>query len=79
MDIQAEKLNLIKWLTSVDEPSVIKQLIALKKKQQVDWWDEISDEEKAAIEEGLAQADAGLGEPAEEVTKRLRIKYGLNG
>lgn len=78
MDIQAEKLNLIKWLTDVNEPSVIKQFIALKQKQQVDWWDEISDEEKAAIEEGLAQAEAGQDEPVEELTKRLRNKYGLN-
>lgn len=72
MDIQAEKLNLIKWLTSVDEPSVIKQLIALKKKQQVDWWDEISDEEKTAIEEGLAQADRGDILSHEEVMTRYQ-------
>lgn len=72
MDIQAEKLNLIKWLTSVDEPSVIKQLIALKKKQQVDWWDEISDEEKTAIEEGLAQADRGDVLSHEEVMTRYQ-------
>ena len=59
MDIQAEKLNLIKWLTDVNEPSIIKRFIALKQEQQIDWWDKISDEEKAEIEEGLAQADNG--------------------
>ena len=59
MDIQAEKLTLIKWLTDVEEPSVIKQFIALKKEQESDWWDEIDDDEKAEIEEGLAEADRG--------------------
>ena len=59
MDIQAEKLTLIKWLTDVEEPSVIKQFIALKNKQESDWWDEIDDDEKAEIEEGLAEADRG--------------------
>jgi|GEM_PF-6697369 len=30
MDIQVEKLNLIKWLAKVNEPSVIKSFIELK-------------------------------------------------
>ena len=42
-------------------------------------WDTLSDSQKDAINEGLEQAEAGLGEPAEEVIKRLRNKYGLNG
>jgi hypothetical protein len=29
----------------------------LKNNQQKDWWDQISEEEKVEIEEGLAQAD----------------------
>jgi hypothetical protein len=32
MDIQAEKLDLIKWLAGINEPSVIKRFVALKKK-----------------------------------------------
>jgi len=59
MDIQVEKLNLIRWLTEVEEPSIIEQFIALKNEQQKDWWDEITNDEKADIEEGLAQADGG--------------------
>ncbi|MBS1527210.1 MAG: hypothetical protein JST19_16275 [Bacteroidetes bacterium] len=59
MDIQAEKLNLIQWLAGLNEPSIIKRFVALKKEQQVDWWDEIDDDERAEIEEGLAQADQG--------------------
>ena len=27
--------------------------------QQIDWWDNIDDDERAEIEEGLAQADRG--------------------
>jgi predicted transcriptional regulator len=72
MDIQAEKLNLIKWLTDVNEPSIIKRFIALKQKQQTDWWDEISAEEKAEIEEGLAQADNGEVIPHETVMAKYQ-------
>jgi len=72
MDIQAEKLNLIRWLADVNEPSVIKRFIALKQKEQIDWWDQISDEEKAEIEEGLAQADNGEVVPHETVMAKYR-------
>lgn len=67
MDIQAEKLDLIKWLTDISEPSLIKRLIDLKKEQEIDWWDTISPEEKVEIEEGLAQADRNELIPHEEV------------
>ena len=66
MDIQAEKLSLIKWLTDIEEPVVLQKLIALKNNQETDWWDEIDDEEKAEIEEGLAEADRGEGITHEE-------------
>lgn len=59
MDIQAEKLQLIEWLAKLNNTTVLKRFIALKKEQEKDWWDQIGKEEKAEIEEGLAQADKG--------------------
>jgi hypothetical protein len=44
----------------------------------IEEWDTLTDSQKEAINEGLAQAEAGEGEPAEEFIKRLRNKYGLN-
>ena len=76
MDIQVEKLNLIKWLTEVEEPSVIKQFIALKNEQQKDWWDEISEDERAGIEESLAEADRGDVLSHEEVMAKYQKYYG---
>lgn len=72
MNIQAEKLNLIKWLAGVNEPSIIKRFIALKEEQQVDWWDEIDAEERTEIEEGLVQADRGEVVPHEEVMSKYQ-------
>jgi predicted transcriptional regulator len=72
MDIQVEKLNLIKWLTEVEEPSVIEQFIALKNEQQRDWWEQISDDEKSDIEKGLAQADKGEVSTHEEVMAKYQ-------
>jgi len=70
MDIQIEKLKLIKWLTDVNEPSVIKRFIALKNKEAADWWDQIGEEERAEIEEGLAEADKGEVLSHEEVMSK---------
>jgi len=72
MDIQAEKLNLIKWLTSVDEPAVIERFIALKKEQHLDWWDTITDDERAEIEQGIAEADRGEILSHEEVMSKYQ-------
>ena len=71
MDIQAEKIHLIEWLASLNKPSVIKKLVALKEKE-TDWWDKISEEEKSEIKEGLAQADRGQVVPHRKVMDRYK-------
>jgi Arc/MetJ-type ribon-helix-helix transcriptional regulator len=38
-------------------------------------YDELTDDDVAAIEEGLAQADRGEGRPWEEVRAELKAKY----
>jgi predicted transcriptional regulator len=35
-----------------------------------DWWDEIDDEQKKAIDKGIAQLDNGEGIPNKEVMKK---------
>jgi hypothetical protein len=63
MDIQAD----ISWIRSelmkVQDPELIaafKSLLKYRnKKVESDWWDEISAEEKAEIQEGVAQIEAG--------------------
>lgn len=72
MDIEAEKLDLIRWLEDIDEPSVLKPFIALKKRQQADWWDQIGLQEMAEIEEGLLQADNGALENHEDVMAKYQ-------
>ena len=74
MDIQAEKLQLISWLSSLNNPDIIKQLVAIKEKQP-DWWDEISEAERSDIKEGLDQADRGLVVPHQLVMEKY--KHGI--
>ena len=59
MDIQVEKLALIKMLTETENPSIIKEIKKIFQREKSDWWDELSDEQKEAIEEGIKDADEG--------------------
>lgn len=68
MDMQAEKLGLIQWLAQLTDESMIAKIKALRN-EKADWWDEITVEEKAEIEEGLIQADKGEVKPHSEIRK----------
>lgn len=69
MNIEAEKLSLIQWLTQVTDADIISKLKAVRANES-DWWDTITIEEREAIEEGLAEADSGeLQEHKEVMTK----------
>ena len=37
-----------------------------------DWWDEISDGERASIDKGLRELEEGKGIPHEEMVKKYR-------
>lgn len=77
MDIQSVKIDLIRWLTELKDIKILEQLNDIKQSQSKDWWDEISEEERQAIEEGIAQADHGELIPHDEVMKRIRGKFNL--
>lgn len=77
MDIRAEKLSLLEWLAGLNDPETLKEFITLKKSKEVDWWDKISEEERSAIDEGLAQLNRGESIPHEQVMKEVREKYKL--
>lgn len=70
MDILTEKLQLIEWLAKLNNTTVLKEFIALKKEQEKDWWDQIGVEEQSEIEEGIAQANRGEVVSHKEVMDR---------
>lgn len=52
-----EKLELIQWLSTLEDASIIKKLIQFRKEETKDWWNSISEEEKKSIEKGISEAD----------------------
>lgn len=74
-NIEKEKLEIIKWVTTLKDETSITRLKMLKEsKVGVDWWNEISEEEKSAVDKGLADIKAGRVKPHKEA-KKLYAKW----
>jgi len=71
MNIHAEKLALIHWLTQLTDEKIIARIKQLRI-QESDWWDELSAEEKAEIHEGIAQSERGETTPHDKVMERFK-------
>jgi predicted transcriptional regulator len=70
MNLDKEKLKIIDWIANITDESVIAKIKLLKDHpNETDWWDEISDAEKASIERGLEDIKAGRVIDHSEVKK----------
>ena len=69
MNIETAKIELIQWLSTLEDSSLIQKIIELRKKETKDWWNEISDAEQESIEAGILDADSGKLKPNAEAEK----------
>lgn len=67
-----EKLELIQWLSTLEDASIIKKRIQFRKEETKDWWNSISEEEKKSIEKGISQADNEELKPHSEARQLYR-------
>ena len=76
MDIQAEKLSLIEWISRINDQSIIAKLKNLQADYigSDDWWDELNQEEKESIERGLKDIEEGRVH-SHETVKEIYGKY----
>jgi len=77
MNLQAKKLELVQLIINTEKPSILQKVEDVFKKK-VDWWDEISEDERKSIEKGLAEADRGELIPHEQIMKELKSRYKLD-
>lgn len=59
MDIQLEKLELIKLLAETNDESIITSIKNIFNSKKKDWWDDLTEEQKNEIEEGERQIERG--------------------
>ena len=58
-NIQTTKPELIQWLSTIDNPSIIEKFQAIRDNETEDWWENLSVAEKESIDKGIEDADAG--------------------
>ena len=74
MGHDAIKLELIEWLTRLEDEDTIQYLKIMKDTESNnDWWNELAEEHQNGIKRGLKDIEEDRVIPHEEV----RIKYGL--
>ena len=53
LSLENKKIELIQWLSTLNDTSLIDKLMKLREKEKNDWWNEISASEKESIEKAL--------------------------
>jgi predicted transcriptional regulator len=74
MNLETRKLNLINWISSIQEKSVLSKIEKIQK-ENADWWDKLNPKDKDAINEGLEQLDRGEFLTREQVREKFKNKF----
>lgn len=74
MDIQTEKIELVKRLLDIDDEAILQQVKEVFESHGKDFWDELSQHVKEGIDRAKKQADAGQLTPHDVVMKKFE-KY----
>ena len=75
MELEAINLELIAWLSNLEDQDTIEYLKIVKESQETetDWWEELSDVQKKGIENGLKDLKEGRIFAHEEVRKKYEF------
>lgn len=69
INIQNKKIELIQWLSTLNDESIIEKIMRLRESEKANWWEEISNEEKKSIAKGIKDAASGKMESHSNVKK----------
>lgn len=76
MKLETRKINLINWISTIQEDDILNKVEKIQK-ETTDWWDTISNEDKAAINEGLEQLDRGQFFTRSQVRDKINERFNL--
>ena len=66
------RINVKKQIDSADERSLKVVQAMLQAEAEYDWWDDLSEDAKSSIEQGLKDAEEGRLTPHKEVMKKYK-------
>lgn len=74
MNLEARKLNLINWISTLQEDSILEKMEQIQKEKS-DWWENIPEKDKTAILEGLDQLDNGEYLTHAQVRSKIKERF----
>ncbi|WP_439488667.1 hypothetical protein [Algoriphagus sp.] len=69
LELQNKKIELIQWLSTLEDSSLIDKLLKFREDEKSDWWNIISENERSSIRKGMEDADSGKLKPHAEARK----------
>lgn len=73
MNIQAEKLELMKMILETDNPKILESIKNLfRNERKADFWDSLSEEQKQEIELGIGEVEDGKTVDYETIMRKHR-------
>jgi hypothetical protein len=74
MNMASKKIELIEWISKVQDKELIRKVEDLRKRAEADWWDSLTEEQKEDIEAGVADLDDGKKRNVKQVLAKYRKK-----
>ena len=72
MNLAVKKIELIEWLTRLQDEKLIKKVEGVRKEAEADWWDTLTAEQQEDIEAGVADLEAGRKKDFKKVLSKYR-------
>jgi hypothetical protein len=69
LNLSNKKLELIQWLSTIEDPKIIDKIMDLIQKENLDWWNSLSHNERESITAGIDDADSGMLNPHSKARK----------
>lgn len=74
MNMAVKKIELIEWISKVQDKELIMKVEDLRKSAEADWWDSLSKEQKEDIEAGVSDLDSGKKRNFKQVLAKYKKK-----
>jgi hypothetical protein len=72
MNIAVKKIELIEWITRLEDEKLIKKIESLRKEAEADWWDTLTAEQQEDIEAGIVDLELGRKKDLKKVLAKYR-------
>lgn len=72
MNLAVKKIELIEWLTRLQDEKLIKKVEGVRKEAEADWWNTLTAEQQEDIEAGVSDLEAGRKKDFKKVVSKYR-------